>query len=192
MKQYWIETFNGNTFDYENLSMNIIEIEDIAHALSQVCRFNGHCRSFYSVAEHSVHVANVIDERLALAGLLHDGTEAYMPDIPTPLKAYWSKYFWLEQFEEEILKTVFKSFVIPYNEEDWKIIKKYDKAVLREERNILFKHKDLWEFPEDIPEVNIEIGPLDSEEAEQLFLEKYYELIFKADENTKLINSSTR
>lgn len=81
-----INTFSGIEFDLLNPNPNDIDIEDIAHELSMLCRFNGHCKEFYSVAEHSVYVSYEIDEEFALIGLLHDAAEAYLGDVPTPLK----------------------------------------------------------------------------------------------------------
>lgn len=81
----FIETMSGQWW----LDKPFFEIEDIAHALSLNCRFNGHIRHFYSVAQHSLMVANLMAS-LALGdpleGLLHDATEAYMSDVPAPLK----------------------------------------------------------------------------------------------------------
>ena len=65
-----------------------IHIEDIARALSHICRYGGHVRRFYSVAEHCVHVASVAPEPLKLDALLHDGAEAYLGDIPRPIKKH--------------------------------------------------------------------------------------------------------
>jgi uncharacterized protein len=63
-----------------------IHIEDIAHALSMLCRFNGHVKRFYSVAEHCCHVSDLLPDSWKLTGLLHDASEAYLCDVPRPLK----------------------------------------------------------------------------------------------------------
>jgi hypothetical protein len=87
----FIETYTGKRFYPLNARKEDICITDIAHALSNQCRFSGHTRRFYSVAEHSVHVSLVVADRGGsfedqLWGLLHDASEAYLVDLPTPLK----------------------------------------------------------------------------------------------------------
>lgn len=86
-----IETFSGNTFNPLAPFFANIRIEDIAHALAQQCRFSGHTRFHYSVAEHSVRVSELIgckeySRTLQLWGLLHDASEAYLVDLPSPIK----------------------------------------------------------------------------------------------------------
>jgi hypothetical protein len=82
-----IETISGGSFDYTKPQ---IRVDDVAHGLSNVCRFGGHTSRYYSVAEHSVLVASIVAlsaPEHALAALWHDAHEAYMGDLPTPLKA---------------------------------------------------------------------------------------------------------
>lgn len=84
----WIQTYTGKAFDLLADSTHVADVclDDIAHALSNTCRFNGHVREFYSVAEHSVHVASLVPEEFRRAALLHDAAEAYCGDVVSPLK----------------------------------------------------------------------------------------------------------
>lgn len=82
----WIKTFTGREFDIIAISKDDLEIMDIATALSRLCRWGGHTRVFYSVAEHSVRVSEKLPGPLQLAGLLHDASEAYVQDLIGPLK----------------------------------------------------------------------------------------------------------
>ena len=90
-------TYTGKMIDIKNPSKDAIDIIDIAHALSQICRAAGHFKHFYSVAQHSVNCLKEAQkrgysEKLALACLLHDAQEAYLCDIPTPLKLELDEY----------------------------------------------------------------------------------------------------
>lgn len=85
-----LHTFTGRKFDLANPRAEDVCLEDIAHALSQLCRFGGHTREFYSVAQHSVAVSDRcwvgVGDAGQRYGLLHDASEAYLVDLPTPLK----------------------------------------------------------------------------------------------------------
>jgi hypothetical protein len=81
-----IRTYTGRYFDILNPQAKDVSIIDIAHALSQLCRFTGHTEEFYSVAQHSWLVSHYVPEEFALDGLLHDASEAYMTDLNRPLK----------------------------------------------------------------------------------------------------------
>ena len=83
---HWLGTNTGKIISLTNPDPEQITIEDIAAGLSNVCRFNGQLVRWYSVAEHSIHVAELVPNEYKLAALLHDATEAYICDVPTPLK----------------------------------------------------------------------------------------------------------
>lgn len=81
-----IVTFSGEVIDPMNPQIHLIHIEDIAHSLSNQCRFTGHTKSFYSVAQHSVLVSEIVSFENSLWGLLHDASEAYLADLARPIK----------------------------------------------------------------------------------------------------------
>lgn len=93
---FWIQTHTPRgRFDLSAPRAEDVRIEDIAYSLSRLCRFTGHCNRFYSVAEHSIYVAEIVAENRpewALAALLHDAEEAYIGDISSPLKALIRNY----------------------------------------------------------------------------------------------------
>lgn len=97
----WLQTYTGRAVYPMDLRPEDICIEDIAHALSMLCRYNGHGLRFYSVAEHSVLIARHLrpkhGDACALHGLLHDATEAYLADVPRPVKPFLPGYKEAEQ-----------------------------------------------------------------------------------------------
>ena len=85
-----MRTFTGRLYQPLNIDPLALDIRDVAHALSLLCRFGGHARTFYSVAQNSVQVSRIaegLDPAAALWGLLHDASEAYLGDVPSPRKA---------------------------------------------------------------------------------------------------------
>lgn len=85
----WIQTYTGVAFDLLNPRPEMVRLEDIAHALSMQCRYNGHAREFYSVAEHSIHVSSALvleGSEVMAQGLLHDACEAYIGDLVSAIK----------------------------------------------------------------------------------------------------------
>lgn len=110
-----IELYSGKYFDPENLDALEIRIDDIAHSLSNICRYNGHSEKFYSVAEHSVLVANCLlkmghDMNTCLWGLLHDAPETYIGDIPAPLKCYPLVTDRFEEIEGDLMYRIANRF----------------------------------------------------------------------------------
>lgn len=94
----WMQTYSGRQFWPMDPRAEEIDIRDIAHALSNQCRYAGHCISFYSVAEHCVHMARYVSAPNKLWALLHDASEAYLVDIPRPVKPYLSGYMGAEKY----------------------------------------------------------------------------------------------
>lgn len=108
-----------------------IRLEDIAHALARICRYGGQLKNFYSVAEHSIYVAHQLyrttgDKQLALSGLMHDATEAYLGDVIRPVKRLLSDYPALESKLADVIYDRFK-LTIPTTH-PW--IKDADNAIL--------------------------------------------------------------
>lgn len=92
----YLSTATGHLIDLLSMTADDVKLMDIAHSLSQQCRFAGHTKQFYSVAQHSVRVALALPRNLQLVGLLHDATEAYVVDLPRPIKQMLPDYRLLE------------------------------------------------------------------------------------------------
>jgi hypothetical protein len=106
----WMQTFTGRAFYPYDLREEDFCIEDIAHALSMLCRYGGHCKRFYSVAEHSVAVSHLVEPKNALAGLMHDATEAYLVDMPRPIKVGFPQY---KEMEGKLWSMIARRFDLP-------------------------------------------------------------------------------
>lgn len=93
----WTQTFSGLAFDLVAPDRSMVSIKDIAQSLANQCRFNGHCKRFYSVAEHCLYVSRVVPRAYARQALLHDAAEAYVGDVVSPLKPLLGNYRDIEQ-----------------------------------------------------------------------------------------------
>lgn len=143
----FIGTYTGKKFHYLSPKPEEIDIVDIAHALSLKCRFSGHVKVFYSVAEHSIRVSEIMPEHLKLEALLHDAAEAYMPDVPRPIK----ESFGLSKFEDTIQDMIFKKFGISNKSPQ---VKEADNILIATEARDLMANMDGWaELPEPLPGV---------------------------------------
>lgn len=98
-----IEVFSGGMIDPLAPRPEQIKLVDIAHALSNICRFTGHTRQFYSVAQHSALVARLLPPELRLWGLLHDASEAYIADVAQPVKPRLQNY---REIEDRLQRVV--------------------------------------------------------------------------------------
>ena len=97
--------YSGRSLQPLNARPSDICIEDIAHALANQCRFGGHTKRFYSVAEHSIYVSRLVPKEQRLAALLHDASEAYLIDLPTPLKVL-PEFAAYRQAEEHLMQVI--------------------------------------------------------------------------------------
>lgn len=102
-----IRTFTGKYINPANPDPELICIEDIAHALSMQPRFGGHLPVFYSVAQHCCHVAMLSPEHLRLTALMHDASEAYLIDVPKPIKSQLTNY---KEIETRLMYEIAKKF----------------------------------------------------------------------------------
>ncbi len=172
----WMQTFTGRQFWPVDPRPEDIDILDIAHALSHLCRFAGHVTRFYSVAEHCVRVSRLgspHDRMLALAGLLHDATEAYVVDVPRPLKRFLPGY---AEIEARVARCVEARFDLETGILDHAMVKGWDETLLATEARDLMGGESagkwrLWARP--LPE---RIEPLTSEQAREAFLARFNEL----------------
>jgi len=173
-KTSWIQTFTGKRLDLDPPNPDQIGIEDIAHGLSMLCQFNGQCTRFYSVAEHSVHVSYEIAPELALAGLLHDAAEAYLGDVPSPLKRQLDQF---KTFEDQMEIAIGKKFDIDLALFKGKELKRADVQFLIDEKAVLMVDApEPW--PPGAPEVKDtgRIRGWGPEVAKARFLERFGEL----------------
>lgn len=121
---------SGKIVDVFSIKPCDVSIYDIARSLSHICRFNGHCRNFYSVAQHSLIVSRLVPQEFQREGLLHDAAEAYLGDVPSPLK-YRPEFQFFREAEEAVLKVIFEKFNLKWPVPDEVV--SADKAVLRQE-----------------------------------------------------------
>ena len=170
----WIETVNGNKFWYTGEDTSGIEIEDIAHALSNVCRYTGHCHSFYSVAEHSILVALLVPKHKRLWALLHDASEAYLADMASPVKQLLPEY---KALEHRIMVRIAKKFGLPDRFWEDKDIKQADWAQLKAEAKVLLPSggKD-WYFPDTVG-TGLEPNCISSNQAKMEFIDFYQDCL---------------
>jgi hypothetical protein len=166
-----IATYSGVVFEPLNPDPSLIAIEDIAHALGNSCRFTGHVRRFYSVAQHSVMCADLVSPELRLTALLHDGSEAYLSDIARPIKMQPEFGDVYKKFEARLEEAIAERFglVYPYPAE----VKWADNVMLRtEQRDLMppaFRHEGEDYYPGTIE-------PWAPDAAGAAFLHRFYEL----------------
>jgi uncharacterized protein len=163
----WIQTYSGRQFFPLAPRAKDVDIVDIARSLSFLCRFNGHCREFYSVADHSVRVSHIVDEEHALWGLLHDAAEAYVSDLPRPVKRTIPEFSALEDSVLEVIMTI-HSLELPMPD----TVRRADDILLATEaRDLMAEPPQPWGL--DAAPLAETIRPRSAEEAFEAFLARY-------------------
>lgn len=166
----WIVTYTGKKFYPLNPRIEDIDIQDIAHALSNICRFTGHVRSFYSVAQHSLLAAQYAPNWLKLSMLLHDASEAYLCDLSRPVKHAEGKNGPVMAaylgFEARLQALVGERFGVSFDDP---LVHEIDNRMLMTERRDLINVQHEWSAGNKPPYLS-EIIPMAPGEAEQAFL----------------------
>lgn len=144
----YITTNSGTRITVPELALQDVRLDDIVHSLALQCRFMGHCRDFYSVAEHSVLVCALAEREhgfgsdVARCALLHDAAEAYTGDHPSPIKRCIKG---IKQFEMQMEVSVNSALRLPApTDRIWKTVKKYDLMALFQEAATLFTPAPPW------------------------------------------------
>lgn len=174
-----IQLSGGKVFDLLEPDPEMIDIESIAHSLSQLCRFTGHSSQFYSVAQHCVVVSRLVPAQLALQGLLHDAAEAFIGDVSTPLKQLLPDYKVIEVGIESAVAQRFRftppALAGPITDS----VKHADKMALATERRDLGLpgNDEYWTgLPEPAAFAIVPLGPV---EARMAFLARFAEIVLR-------------
>jgi hypothetical protein len=168
----WSLLFTGRQFWPLSPRVEDIDIDDIAHALSNLCRFGGHCRQFYSVAQHSVLVSRLVPRHLAFIGLMHDATEAYIGDMVRPLKYSLSQFL---EIEEAVWRVIARRFDLPFHVPP-QVKEADDVALVTERRDLMVPSSKSWTVQaEPAKETIIPLGPA---EAKEEFIQRYRHLFY--------------
>ena len=176
----YITTYTGNHFDPINPDPELINIVDIAHALPMICRGNGQVSTFWSVGEHCIlcakeAAARGYSNRVIEGALLHDASECYLSDVPTPFKKELPEY---QERENRLLSMIYKKFLgSDLSEEEQIQLKEIDRAMLWYDLKRLLKEPQSGEAPQLHIELNYKVRSFSEVEKEYLALfARYSEL----------------
>ncbi len=174
----YIQTSSGRWVNPFDPDPAMLDPDDIARALANVCRFGGHTRAFYSVAQHSVIVSELVQERGGdvedvFAALMHDATEAYLGDMPHPIKHRSPLGAAFKEAEDRLEAVLQARFAI---KPDVPEIKRVDRALLATERGAFSSISWDWPELEGVEALDLELVAWSPDEAARRFTERYAEL----------------
>lgn len=166
-----MQTHSGRRFYPKDPQAADMDPRDIAHALSLLCRYGGHIDRFYSVAEHCILMSMVVPPEDALAALLHDATEAYVVDVPRPLKRYLPEY---KAIEAEVWKAIAERFNVPL--ELPASVHEADTRILLNETSVLMSNAEVWDSVKGLQPLPIYVVGWEPSSAEAYYLERLTQL----------------
>lgn len=170
MNAPYVSTYLGNRFYLTRPHIDDIAIEDIAHGLAYQCRFNGQTSAFYSVAQHSLMVMDLVQSEHRFAALLHDAAEAYLGDMVKPLKNLFPEF---GAIEARVMAIIGEKFGLDLTRLA-SIIKKADLVALATEKRDLMPHStEVWSYLADIKPLPQVIVPMSPGKAKETFLLAY-------------------
>ena len=169
----WMQTYLGLKFWPVDPRPEEVSIVDIAHALACQCRYGGHSSEFYSVAQHSLIVSHIVPAEHAKWGLLHDAAEAYLVDLPRPIKRFSALGNQYKHIEERLMACICQRFGLEIDEPS--SVKEADNiALMTEKRDLMPNSPDKWaETAEPLEAI---ISPMSWVQAKRAFLERFGEL----------------
>ena len=175
----WLQTYTGKKFHVMAPTPDEVDILDIAHALSNQCRYSGHTQVFYSVAEHAFRVSLEVPPQDALWGLLHDAAEAYVIDLPRHIKQWLRQngHRFFDETEERVMRVVAEKYGL-----SWPQPESVDKAdvllLTTEARDLMSPLHPEWHYSEanGYPALAERIATLSPLAAEREFLRRFREL----------------
>ncbi len=174
----YLQTVSGRWVNPFDPDPDQLDAGDIARALANQCRFGGHCRVFYSVAQHSVIVSRLVEERGGdpedvFAALMHDAGEAYLGDMPHPIKHRSALGAAFREAERHLEQAIRERFAI---RADVPEIKRADRALLATERRAFSSERWSWPELDGVEPLDLELEAWPPDEAERAFSERFAEL----------------
>lgn len=168
----WILTRTGKHFDLVDPQPDMINVLDIAHGLSNCCRFAGQSHLFYSVAQHSVLASEIVPEGFELEALLHDASEAYLGDVTRPLKQLLPDYREIERRVEDAIRA---AFGLPSVQSE--AVSHADRVMLAtERRDLMPKDASEWPILHGITPLDNRIRAVNNNHAKSLFMHRLLEV----------------
>lgn len=187
----YITTYSGTHFYPTDPKPEDIHITDIAHALSLICRGNGHVKTFFSVGQHCINCALEADargytSRLILACLLHDSSECYMSDVPRPFKKTLTEY---QKQEEHLLEVIYRWFLgSSLTMEEQEELKKIDDDLLYYDLQELLNESSEREAPALHIDLSYNVEPFET--IEKKYLQLYY--LYQGDVSFERLRKKAR